>query len=231
MLSTRPAAVLLAVLLLCAAAACSSSSKGSTSSGPALASSRSGSSSTGSGLGTGPSSASNAQVKAKLLTGKDLGDAWSVDTSDQSDSKSPIGCLNSISDQRSDETGRAEATFSGGSGGLPEIDETVGRFASAANADKSFKAIKKAVDACGSFSTQYSGALLSGQVSPLDFPDLGGDAQQAYRLVGTISGTQISAVIVLVHKGDLDLGFVYLDSSTVSTGAVEPLVKKAVAKL
>lgn len=230
MLSTRTAAVFLVVLLLCTAAACSSSSKGSTSSGAGLANSRGGSASSGA-LGTGSSSASNAQVKAKLLTARDLGDPWSVDTSNQSDSNSPIGCLNSISDQRSGETGRAEATFSGGSQGVPEIDETIGRFANSANAEKSFKTIKKAVDECGTFSTQYSGALLSGQVSPADFPDLGGDVQQAYRLSATISGTQLSALLVLVRKGDLDLGFVYLDSSTVSTSAVEPLVKKAVAKL
>jgi uncharacterized lipoprotein YehR (DUF1307 family) len=169
-------------------------------------------------------------LNAELLSISDLPAGWSVEPSSGSTSTTPQCLANIKTDVKA--TSKAEATFVGGSNGVPILDELLGYEPGQAQSVMTF--FSHALSGCGQISITSGGQTLTGTVGAMSFPAVA-DQSSAYQmnLSGTFSGVSLTFGIDLIafRKADTVALILYGDLGTPDISALENFVQHAAAKL
>jgi len=167
-------------------------------------------------------------LTAELLAAHDLPLGWSaVGNSDAGEPQ----CLDNVRSHLN-ATGKAEATFVGGSSGVPTLEESL--FYVPGQAHSAVPLVSRILSGCGRISLRTGGQTLIGTVGSMPFPAVA-DESSAYQmnLSATVSGQSVTFVIdvVVFRKADTVAMILYADLGTPDTHAVQPLIQDAAAKL
>jgi hypothetical protein len=167
-------------------------------------------------------------LNSELLSVSDLPVGWSVVPTTTS-GPTPK-CLASVkSDMKA--TSKAEATFAGGSNGLPVLDEQLNYLPGQGQNAMTF--VSHALAGCGHISVTSDGQTLTGTVGAMSFPAVA-DQSSAYQinLSGTVSGVPITLGLDLFafRKADTVAIILYADLGTPDIATLQPIVQHAAAK-
>ena len=169
-------------------------------------------------------------MTSELLAVSDLPAGWSSVPSSDSTSSTPQCFQNVKTDLKP--TSKAEATFQGGSSGLPLLDESLGYLPG--RGQQAIALISQVLSRCGQISLTSDGATITGTIGAMSFPAVG-DQSSAWQinLTGTESGISLTVGIdfIVFRKGDTLALIFYGDLGTPDIQTVEHLVQVAASKL
>jgi hypothetical protein len=161
-----------------------------------------------------------------LLSVNDLPTGWAVDNSPSSGGG--ISGCQGFEATNSKETSKAQIAFDQ-SGGLPELEESLGGFTSADVATLYQQGVT-ALNACKTFSFQDNGQTIQASLGAMSFPQVGAESK-AYTMSFSVDGINAAFDIVVARKGTTIVVVGLADIGAPDTGQFQALVNTAFDKV